>query len=100
MPNIDLQNKSAQIVKKIDQKYNIDRDIQLTISQLLEELGELVQVANLKRLRNREPRKEDLQDEFADVQIQLNALADQFDIDIDEAVLHKIEILKQRHDLN
>ncbi|MBI4155483.1 hypothetical protein HY498_05360 [Candidatus Woesearchaeota archaeon] len=66
-------------VKKIDKKYNINRDVQLNLSQLLEELGELARVANLKKLRNKTPEKKDLEDEFADVVLQIATLADFFD---------------------
>jgi NTP pyrophosphatase (non-canonical NTP hydrolase) len=65
----------------------------------LEELGELARVANLKRLRNKNPEKKDLKDEFADVLLQLATLADFFGVDLEKAVLDKIEILKQRHNL-
>lgn len=99
MDTKEFQKLSSQIVKKIDKKYNIDRDAQLNLSQLLEELGELARVANLKKLRNKNPEKKDLEDEFADVLLQLAALADFFDIDLEKAVLDKIEILKQRHNL-
>ena len=95
----EFQKVSSDIVKKIDKKHNINRDIQLNLSQLLEELGELARVANLKRLRNRDPEKKDLEDEFADVLLQIAILADFFDIDLEKAVLDKIEILKQRHGL-
>ena len=95
----DFQKLSAEIVKKIDNKYSISRDAQLNISQLVEELGELAKVANLKKLRNKDPEKKDLEDEFADVFLQLAALADIFKLDLEKSVLEKIETLKQRHDI-
>ena len=86
-------------MKKIDNKLNVDRDAQLNLSQLLEELGELARIVNFKRLRNKNPEKKDLEDEFADVFLQLSILADNFDIDLEKAILNKIEILKKRHNL-
>ncbi len=50
-------------------------------------------------MRNKKPEKKDLEDEFADVLLQLAKLADTFDIDLEKAILDKIEILKKRHDL-
>ena len=99
METKEFQKLASDIVKKIDKKYNINRDVQLNLSQLLEELGELARVANLKKLRNKNPEKKDLEDEFADVLLQIAALADFFEVDLEKAVLDKIEILKQRHDL-
>ena len=95
----DFQKLSAEIVKKIDNKYSISRDAQLNISQLVEELGELAKVANLKKLRDKDPEKKDLEDEFADVFLQLAALADIFKIDLEKSVLEKIKTLKQRHNI-
>ncbi|MBU0647879.1 nucleotide pyrophosphohydrolase [Patescibacteria group bacterium] len=99
MKTKQLQQLMSEIVKKIDQKYGIDRDVQLNISQLVEELGELAKEANLKKLRNKEPQKEDLEDEFADVFLQLATLATGLGVDLEEAALKKVEVLKERHDL-
>jgi len=95
----EYQRLAAEMVDKIDRKFNINRDTQLNLSQLLEELGELARAANLERLRNKKPEKKELEDEFADVLLQLAKLADLFDIDLEKAILDKIEILKKRHDL-
>ncbi len=99
MNSKELQTISADIVKKIDNKCGLKRDEQLTVAQLIEELGELVHETNLKRLRNANPQKECLEEEFADVYFQLASLADLFGVDIEKSVLHKITILKKRHNL-
>ena len=95
----EFQKLSSDIVKKIDEKFSLDRDIQLNLSQLLEELGELARVANLKRLRNKTPEIKELEEEFADVFLQLATLADNLNVDLEKAVLDKIGILKKRHNL-
>ena len=94
-----IQKLASEIVDKIDKKYKVKRDAQLTVCQLVEELGELVELVNLKRLRNKDPVKKDLEGEFADVFLQLAKLAESFDIDFKKAVLSKIKILKNRHNL-
>lgn len=99
MDTKEFQKLSSEIVQKIDKRYNIDRDVQLNLSQLLEELGELARVVNLKKLRNKNPEKKDLEDEFADVFLQLATLADNLNVDLEKAVLDKIKILKKRNDL-
>jgi NTP pyrophosphatase (non-canonical NTP hydrolase) len=95
----ELQKLAVEIVDKIDIKFNLKRDAQLNLSQLIEELGELAKVVNLEKLRNKKPEKKNLEDEFADVVLQLAKLADLFDIDLEKATLDKIETLKKRHDL-
>ena len=95
----ELQKLASDIVKEIDRKLGVHRDAHLTLSQLIEELGELARVVNSERLRGKIPRKEEFEEEFADVFLQLSALADIFEIDLEKAVLEKIEILKKRHGL-
>jgi len=99
METKELQKLAAEIVDKIDVKFNLKRDAQLNLSQLVEELGELAKVVNLEKLRNKKPEKKDLEDEFADVVLQLAKLADLFDVELEKAVLDKIEVLKRRHNL-
>jgi len=92
-----LQKLASDTVSKIDKKFKIKRDSQLNISQLIEELGELTKVVNSKKLRHRKPEKYDLEEEFADVFLQLAKLANGFNVDLEKSVLDKIEVLKQRH---
>jgi len=95
----EYQKLAKEIIDEIDQKFNLKRDAQLNLSQLMEELGELAKVVNLEKLRKQKPDKKDLEDEFADVFLQLAKLADLCDIDLEKAILDKIEILKKRHNL-
>ncbi len=96
----DFQKMSAKVIDDIDGVVGIaDRDPQLNLSQLVEELGELAKEVNREKLRKQIPEKKDLEDEFADVFLQLSKLADFFDVDLEKAVLGKIERLKERHGL-
>lgn len=95
----EIQKLASEIVDKLDKKFDVKRDAQLNLSQLTEELGELAKEVNLKKLRKRTPEKKNLEDEFADVFLQLAKLADSFNIDLDKAVLDKIKILKEKHNL-
>ena len=99
MEVLEFQKVCSSIVKKIDKKYSIDRTEQVNISQLIEELGELAKEVNKEKLRGKKAEKSDLEDEFADVILQLLTLAETFEVDIEKAVKTKIKILKQRHDL-
>lgn len=86
----------AEAVTKIDAKHGIERDSQLAISQMIEEIGELAKEVNLKKLRHKEPDQNNLAGEFADVFLQLAKLAEMHNVDLGEAVEGKIKELKQR----
>ena len=96
----EFQRLAVEAVDRIDEKAGLNRDAQLAISQLVEELGELAKEANREKLRNQKPELEDLEDEFADVFLQLCKLADLFGVDLEKAVSNKIAALKKRHRLD
>ena len=99
MTTNEFQKKCAQIVMDIDNKYGIERDLHLSFTQLIEEVGELAKELNLPRLRSEERDKENLKGEFADVIIQLSILANMLGVDFEDAGNSKITILKERHKL-
>jgi len=92
-----VQKTIAGTVEKIDEKLGVRRDELLTISQLIEELGELARAVNSEKLGRGKIELEKLEDEFADVFIQLATLANLHQIDLEGAVFKKIEILRKRH---
>lgn len=96
METKEFQKMCADIVNKIDGKYGIERNPQLAFTQLMEEIGELAKDINLKQLRKREPDKENLSGEFADVFLQLAMLAKMHGVDLEEAVENKIKELRKR----
>ena len=96
METKEFQKKCFDIVDKIDKKYGIDRNPQLSFTQLVEEIGELAKDINLPVLRNKEPDKENLAGEFADVFMQLATLAEMHGVDLEDAVEKKIRNLKDR----
>jgi len=97
MQTKELQTKSVELVDALDKKYNVDRDVHLSLAQLMEELGELARDINLPKLRHKDVDIKNLKGEFADVMIQLARLAEFFDIDIEDAVQGKIEELRKRY---
>ena len=99
METRELQKMAVEIVDILDRKFGVNRDLQLNFTQLMEEIGELAKDVNQKRLRNREPDRENMEGEFADVLIQLAKLAHMLDVDLESAVHRKIEELRKRHDL-
>jgi len=93
----EFQNKCSEIVKKIDNKYNVNRNVHLSYTQLLEEIGELAEQINLPKLRGENQDINEMKGEFADVYLQLCILADICGIDLESAVDYKIGILNKRH---
>ncbi len=89
------QKLSTRIINQLDKKYKLNRNEQLTLSQLLEELGELATEINLKNLRHKKAKKKDLEQEFADVFILLGQLAHSFNIDLEKAISDKIKTLQK-----
>ena len=96
----EFQKKSAEIVFLLDKKFSVKRTEQLALSQLIEELGELAKEVNRPALRNQPHNKEALEDEFADTALQLIALAEKLNIDVEKSVEKKIKKLIEKHQLN
>jgi NTP pyrophosphatase (non-canonical NTP hydrolase) len=92
-----FQNLCAEIVDRIDKKYGIERNPHFSFTQLMEEIGELARAINLPKLRNKELDQNNLNDEFADVFLQLAILAKIHNVDFENAVKEKIKELKTRH---
>jgi len=95
----ELQDKSNEIIEIIDKKLNVNHDQDKTIIHLLEELGEIARQINNKNIRNKEQDKKNLEEEIADVLMLTIRLASIYEIDVEKAVINKMEKLKQRHNL-
>jgi len=100
MQTQELQKKCCELVGELDRKYAIERDSHLSFTQLMEEIGELAKDINYPRLRGKETDIENLQGEFGDVFMQLCALAELYQIDIEKAALAKINIVAERNGLS
>ena len=59
-------------------------------------MGELAKEVNREKLRGVKAKKENLEDEFADVTFLILDLAEHLDVDIEKAVMAKIETIKNR----
>jgi len=96
----DFQNQINEIVEKIDEKTGVKHNLNNTFFHLIEEIGELADELNKPNIRNKEIDKQNLKEEFADVLVLITRLACINDIDIEDAIKNKIEIFKQRHNLD
>ena len=95
----ELQNKADEIIKIMDRTLGINHDADKTIIHILEELGEIARQINNKNIRGIGQDKENLEEEIADVLILTLRLASIYEIDVEKAILNKIEKLKERHNL-
>lgn len=95
----ELQNKAEEIINMIDNKVNVKHNDSLTIRHLTEEFGELAEEVNKPDLRNEQINKENLEEELADVILLLTKIANNNNINLEQAIDKNIEKLKQRHNL-
>jgi NTP pyrophosphatase (non-canonical NTP hydrolase) len=94
-----IQKISTEIVEKIDEKMKGKHDVDTTMIHLMEEMGEIARYVFSEKIGRDKLKKEKIGEEFADVVILLSHLANHFDVDIEEAIKEKIEVLKERHNL-
>jgi len=99
METKELQKNAVEMVDVLDKKFNVKRDAQLNFTQMAEEIGELAKDINKPRLRGVQPDMNNMRGEFADVFLQLSKQADIAGVDMEKAVLGKIEELKKRHNI-
>ena len=95
----ELQQKADEIINAIDNKVNVKHNDSLTIRHLIEEIGELAEEINKPDLRNEQINKENLSDELTDVLLFTIRLANNNNINLEEAINNKINKLKKRHNL-
>ena len=92
----EFQKLASDVISLLDDRSGIERTDTVAVAHLVEELGELVHEVNLRGFKNKAVDPVKLSYEFADVFLMLAALATSFDVDLEKAVLEKIEILKIR----
>jgi NTP pyrophosphatase (non-canonical NTP hydrolase) len=95
----ELQKKIMDLIYKMDEKYKCTHDSESTFNHIIEEIGELANQINKPKIRNEQIIKQELSNEIADVVILLIHLASINQIDMENCILHKINELKQRNNL-
>ena len=96
----ELQNQSEEIINKIDNKLEFTHNDKNIILHLTEELGEISRQILNPELKRQEKDLNNLEEEIADVILLLSKLANNNNINIEQAIKNKIQKLKQRHNLN
>jgi len=96
----EFQKKAVKVINEIDSKYKRVHDNDTTLTHLIKEFEEIArEIYNGKIGRGKIDIK-NLKEEFADVYMLLAKLADNFSINLEEAINQKINVLKKRHNLN
>ena len=95
----DLQKIIREYVSQMDEKYRCTHDSEATFNHIIEEIGELANQINKPKIRNQQIIKQELSDEIADVFILLIHLCSVHEIDVENCILHKMQELKTRNNL-
>lgn len=94
-----LQQKSIELINNIDKKLGVKHTNELLLMHMTEELGEVArQIINPLIKRDKVDIK-NLEEEIADMILMLAKLADNNHINMESAIINKINKLKQRHNL-
>ena len=95
----ELQKQAEEITNKIDNKLDFIHNNENILIHLTEELGEISREILNPKLKRGNTNIENLKEEIADVTLLIFKLANNNNIDLENAINNKIEKLKQRHDL-
>ena len=95
-----MQKLSVELLDKINEKMNVTHDIDNMFLSLVEEVGEVARELSRKQRNYRgEFDKEKLADELADIITRTAVIAEDNEINLDEAVVSKIEKIKKRFEI-
>ncbi len=95
----ELQEEAEKIINMIDEKTNASHTNETTLLHIIEEIGEISRQINNPKLKRQETDIENLKEEIADAILLISKLANNYNINIEEAIMSKIKKLKQRHNL-
>ncbi len=93
----ELQNEAAEIVKNMEKKRGNDVSMTLLIMHLIEEFGELGKQLYNDASGRESVDRENIGEELSDMCFLIFALAEYYDVDMNEALSEKLEELKKRY---
>lgn len=92
----ELQKESVEIIENRLKKSNLTPNIDLTLSHLVEEFGEIAFQINNGKMRRKEVDVHNIGEEISDCIILLMMLSKQYNIDIESALVDKMEEIKDK----
>lgn len=90
----EIQKKAIEAIETRLNKKNIKHDVNLTLTHLIEEFGEIARGINNVKLKRKDIDIDNLGREISDCIILLLNLAKQYNIDIESTILNKIEEIR------
>jgi len=99
METNELQKEANNIINIIDKKLDVNHNAEATFIHLIEELGELARQHNNKSIRKIEQDQINIEEEIADISIMIMRVATINEVNIEKAIINKIQKLKERHNL-
>jgi NTP pyrophosphatase (non-canonical NTP hydrolase) len=104
MDIVDLQIEIKELVERINNKHKHPNPQLISLMKVLEELGETTKIILSSEIKTRKGEKksqkeiqEELNDELADTIIALISLANDYNVDINQSIVKKLEIHKNRN---
>lgn len=92
----ELEKKAIETLKERIAKKEIETNVDLTMTHLMEEIGEIAVQINHKKLKRKEQDINNLGEEISDSIILLMYLAYQHGINLEQSMLNKIEEIKNK----
>lgn len=96
----ELQKLASEIIERIDKKTGGKHDNETLFLHISEEIEEISRQLLNPKIKRDDTNIENLKEEIADVILLLSKLANNNNIDIEEAIKNKIEELKRRHNID
>jgi NTP pyrophosphatase (non-canonical NTP hydrolase) len=96
----EFQKEVEEVVKLLDDKLNVEHNLNNTFIHLIEEVGEIANELNKPNIRNEVLNKEELAEELFDALFFIVRIANLNNINLDEARIRKLKKLKERYDIN
>jgi len=95
-----MQRMSVEIIEDWNKKHNREHSGKTTFPHFIEEVGELAREIN-HHIDNwkEEPNHDNLSEEMVDVLDQLFILANDFDVDLEDAFIKKVKKVRKRFEL-
>ena len=87
----------SKTIEDIDKKHKIKRGHYLSITQLIEEIGRLARCINSPKFKRKELDKKNLNEEFANIFLQLCILPELYEVDLEKAIKNNLTIQEKRH---
>jgi len=92
----EIQKKAVEIIETRLSKKEVEPNVDLTMTHLIEEIGELASQINNKKMKRKEFDLHNIGEEIADCILLLTYLAKQHNLNIEDSLKDKIKSLGER----